>query len=133
MRSEDHSDCAGDEDWSPIDVKHPRKTFREYLDNTLHNVSTTLPDGTRVPLIQQLTRVLVIQALSGDTKAANLLLERIDPAPKQSIQVTTNVVTPDVVRNEVRDAMGRMMGVVLVPHDDTNGKSNGRSNGKCGH
>lgn len=47
--------------------------------------------------LQRLADALESQALEGSTKAAELFLERIDPAPRQAITINNNVQSPILI------------------------------------
>lgn len=71
--------------------------------------------------MDMLAQAILNAALSGDMKAAAIILDRIDPAPKQSLTINNNVLTPVQVREEIVAGLRQLFG---KPHSDG-------GNGRC--
>lgn len=76
-------------------------TIHSFTNVVREMLSKKLPDGrTR---LQRLAESLEAQALEGGAKAADLILERIDPAPKTNITINNNMRSPIM---DALDALG---------------------------
>ena len=86
---------------NPAGMPKGTPTIRSFTEVVKRRMAEVIPDDpTGRTRLERLADELEAQALGGGAKAADLLLERIDPAPKQNL--TINNVMPVPIADALR-------------------------------
>lgn len=92
--------------WKPGQSGNPRggkrDTPKSFTALCREELAKPCGDGDPRTRLQRLMQALEQQALAGSSRSANLILERLDPAPRQNITINNNVPAP------VLDALRRV-------------------------